>query len=98
MPKTPSHAKFQFEAGVIKNGMLQQAIVSDFGVYTSSLVPYQDFKTEGLAIMIVESGHIKCAMSHPEVNNYVRHSKIELGSYAEAYYLIICCRLIIDTF
>ena len=29
--------------------------------------------------MIVESGHINCAMSHPEVNNYVRHSQMQLG-------------------
>ena len=44
--------------------------MSAFRVYTSSLVPYQNLKTEGLALIIVESGHINCAMWHPEVNSY----------------------------
>ena len=36
-------------------------------VYTSSLVPYQDLQTEGSTLMIIDSGHINCVMSHPEV-------------------------------
>ena len=28
---------------------------------------YQDLKTEGFTLMILESGHMNCAMSHPEV-------------------------------
>ena len=36
---------------------------------------YNDHKTEGLALMIIESGHINFAMSHPEFNNYVWRSK-----------------------
>ena len=38
-----------------------------FRIYTSSLVPYKDLKTEGLTLMIDESGHINSAMSHPEL-------------------------------
>ena len=41
--------------------------MSAFRVYTSSLVPYQDLETEGLTLMIVESGQVNHAMSHPEV-------------------------------
>ena len=33
--------------------------MSAFRAYTSSLVPYQDLKTEGLRLMIVESIHIR---------------------------------------
>ena len=43
--------------------------MSAFRVYTSSLVPYQDLKTEGLTLMVIESCHINCLTSHPEVNN-----------------------------
>ena len=46
--------------------------MSAFRVYTSSLVPDQDIKTEGLTLMIIESGHIICLTSHPEVNNLLR--------------------------
>ena len=41
--------------------------MSAFRLFTSSLVPYKHLKTEGLKLMIVESGHINCAMPHPEV-------------------------------
>ena len=41
--------------------------MSAFRIQTSSSVPYQDSKTEGLTLMIVESGHIICAMSQQEV-------------------------------
>ena len=43
--------------------------------YTSSLVPYQDLKIEGLTLMIIESGHINCLTSHPEVNNLLKKLK-----------------------
>ena len=46
--------------------------MSAFRVYTSSLVPYQDLKTEGLTLMIIESGHINCLTSHPEVNKKLK--------------------------
>ena len=41
--------------------------MSAFCAYTSALVSYQDLETEGLTLMIVETGHINCAMSHAEV-------------------------------
>ena len=41
--------------------------MSAYRVHTLSLVPYQDLKTEGFTLMIVDSGHINCAMSHSEV-------------------------------
>ena len=41
--------------------------MSALRIYTSSLVPYKDFKTEGPTLMIAESGHINCAMSRTEV-------------------------------
>ena len=47
-----------------------------------TLTSNQDLKTEGLSLMIVESGHINCAMTHPEVNNYVRQSKSATRSTA----------------
>ena len=50
--------------------------MSAFRVYTSSLVLYQDLITEGLT-MIVESGHINCAMSHPEV----RELRLIIGTF-----------------
>ena len=61
--------------------------MSAFRVYTSSLVPYQDLKIEGLTLMIVESGHINCAMSHPEIR--------ELHKSVEGHLFV---RLIIGTF
>ena len=41
--------------------------MSGFRVYASSLVPYQDRKTESLTFMIF--GHIIARCSHQEVNN-----------------------------
>ena len=41
-------------------------------VYSISLVPYEDLKTEGLTLMIVESGHTNCGMSKPEVRDLRR--------------------------
>ena len=60
--------------------------MSAFRIYISSLVSHQDFETNGLTLKIDESGHISCAMSHPE-----------FGSYANAYDLVICCRLLSET-
>ena len=49
--------------------------MSALRVYTSSLVPYQNLKTEGLTLMTIELGHINCLTSQPKVNKLLNNLK-----------------------
>ena len=44
---------------------LRVLFVINIDRYTSSLVPYQDLKKQGLTLIIVETSHINCAVYAP---------------------------------